>query len=286
MRNCVHFTVIGLAVVLSVVAATAATPEQAAAVWEKMRAVDIDSKRFTEAKAELQGLIQGAEASQRVPMAVALMEWGSPDAINATALQMFGTDGLPFEDVRALLDAEARYTNTTNAYPQQRVLLRTYWRFLRPEYETKLSEPMRRKLVGALARHVRALAKQKKVTYGEQRLVTHMIEAVLSRYAASTDVREMAALREAMDAYVKAHADGLALAMSAWMKMKPDMKIRSTDNAIVALGHWEPLTRMKAQAELGAAILGDPSVADRSSPSSMTRATRFGRRPPACSASP
>ena len=262
MRHCVYFGIVCV-FVLSASGVLAAGPEQAADVWQKMRAADVNSAEFAEAKAELEGLIAQAAPTQRVPLAVALMEWDAPDAINATALQMFGKDGLPFDDVRALLDAEARYTNTGNDYPQQRVLLRTYWRFLRPEYETKLSEPMRRKLVRALANHIQRLADQQKVTYGEQRLMTHMIEAVLSRYAGAADVPEMDALRKAMADYVKAHKDALAMAMSAWSKMKPDMKIASTDDAIVALGHWEPLTRMKAQAELGAAILGDAAVADR-----------------------
>lgn len=263
MRIGISLVIVCAIAVVCVSLAPAGTPEQAAKVWKQMRAADVNSPEFTEAKAELEGVIAEVAPKGRVAVAIALMEWGSPDAINAAALQMFGPDGLSVVDLRALLDAQARYRDTKNAYPQQRVLLRTYWRFLRPENETRLTEPARRQLVGTLARHLLTLAKEPKVTYGEQRLASHLIQATLSRYAASNDVPDMMSLRKAMAAYVKAHPrDALSASITAWNAMTPEMSITSTSDAIKALGHWEPLTRMKASAELGTAIVADPSVGE------------------------
>ncbi len=232
----------------------------AASLWKQMRDSDVNSTEFTQARRELLNLIPTLPADQKVPVATALMQRGADDATNATALDMFGTDGLPLADIKNILD------NSNRTWPQ-RVLVRTYFMFCRPESETRLSEQTRRQMVGMLADRLNALAAQSKVDYGEQRLLHHAIEAVLSRYAGQQDsVPEVARLLQAMKAYTAGHSgDVLALTLSTWVAMSDDPKpdIDNEKTAMLALGHWEPLVRMQASVFLGSEIRKDPGVGQR-----------------------
>jgi len=148
------------------------------------------------------------------------------------------------------------------------VLVRTYYRFCRPEYETRLTAQARGELVGILAERLASLAGQAQVPYGEQRLMHHAISAVLSRYAGQQDeVPQFANLLEAMRAYAakRRPEDPLAITLAAWTGMndQPRAKIHSEEAARLALGHWEPLVRMKAAAYFGSKILEDPAVGQR-----------------------
>jgi hypothetical protein len=190
-----------------------------------------------------------------------MMQRGADDSTNATALGLFGPDGLSVAGIKAILD------NPRRTWPQ-RVLVRTYYRFCRPEYQARLAELKRRELVGILAERLAALATQSKVAYGEQRLMHHAVAAVLSRYAGKEDeVPQFANLLEAMRAYSARRRidDPLAITLAAWIGMndQPSPQINSEEIAKLALGHWEPLVRMKASAYLGSKILGDPGVGQR-----------------------
>ncbi len=235
-----------------------APSQRAADLWAQMRCADINSGAFSQANEALVQLIALLPAEQKVPVAAAMMRRGAGDEINAAALELFGTDALPAAELQALVDDENR------TWPQ-RVLVRTYFRFLRPEHETRLSETARRELVTMLAERLTALAGRETISYGEQRLLTHMLQAALTRYAGKEDtVPEMASLRKAMEAYVAQPRDDdvLAASISGWLALPPVVAMTTPDEAIRALGHWDPLVRQKASVYLGSTIRKTPVVAE------------------------
>ena len=250
-----------LSILLTSTLALAGQATRAGKLWQQMRAADVNSAQFAQARGELKTLLAQLPAGQKVAVATALMQRGADDSTNATALGMFSPAGLPLAGVKAILD------NPQRTWPQ-RVLVRTYYRFCRPEYETRLNPQARLKLVGILAKRLASLAGQAQVPYGEQRLMHHTISAVLSRYAGQQDeVPQFANLLEAMRAYAAKRRpdDPLAITLAAWTGMndQPKMRLNSEAAAKLALGHWEPLVRMKASAYLGSKILEEPAVGQR-----------------------
>lgn len=239
---------------------TAEKARKAAALWEQMRRADV-GEDLADARMSLAALVSGLTPEQRVPVATAMMDPEADEATAATPLtEFFGRDGLPLRDLAVLMGNEGRTF-------RQRVLLRTCFKFLRPEYETELSEATRRQMLGMIASRLTSLAVQEKVSYGEQRLLTHMVQSALSRYAGQQeDVPQMAELDKAMQTYaVKPRKDDiLAVSISAWVAManQPAPKIDSVRQAIVAMGHWDPLVREKAAAFLGKEVMRDPSVGE------------------------
>ncbi|MBN1556365.1 MAG: hypothetical protein JXA11_16615 [Phycisphaerae bacterium] len=229
--------------------------KQASELWETMRSAYVNSEEFVQAHDELVTFLGALPAKEKTVVAAAMMRRGDGDDINAAALELFGAEGLPPASLQPLIENEKR------TWPQ-RVLIRTYYHFLRPEYETRLSEPARRELVQMLADRLRQLAKLKTVDYGEQRLLTHMIQAALSRYAGKNDVKEMTDLRAAMNAYaaVKREDDVLSESIRAWDTMTPDPKITTPAEALKALGHFNALVRQKAAVFLGSAIRKTPDL--------------------------
>ncbi len=232
---------------------------KAVTLWEQMRRMEnVNSEEFAKVGNSLVQLISSLPPEQKVPVATALMKRGVDDATNAAALEMFGMDGLPTGDIKTLLDNEKR------TFPQ-RVLVRTYYKFCRGEYETRLSEETRRELVGILADRLEDLSTRESLDYGEQRLLTHTLQAVLSRYAGrEEEVPEMAELLEAMLGYKAKDRmnDILAASIAGWLEMKPSPQIDSVESALAALGHWEPLIRMKAEVYLGGQIRRDDKVGE------------------------
>lgn len=255
--------VLGCVLVLSLLSSPvwADAVADAAEHWKQMRVSDVNSAEFAQARRKLLDLIPTLSANQKVPVATELMQRGADDATNATALGMFGIDGLPLSDIKGIFD------NPNRTWPQ-RVLVRTYFRFCRPENETRLSEPARRKLVGMLADRLTVLAAQGEVDYGEQRLMHHALEAILSRYAGKQDsVVEMGRLLQAMKLYTAGHStdDVLSLTLAAWSAMNDNPKppVDSEKTAMMAMGHWEPLVRIQAAVYLGSQIRKDPGVGQR-----------------------
>lgn len=233
--------------------------KQASELWETMRAAYINSDEFIQAHDELVTFLRTVPDTEKVTVATAMMRRGDGDDLNAAALELFGAEGLPVADLKPIVNNDKR------TWPQ-RVLVRTYYRFLRPEYETRLSEKNRRKLVTMLAERLTALANVQDVDYGEQRLCSHMLQAALSRYAGKQDdVKEMAALRKAMQAYAATTRNDNVLADSirAWLTMSPDPKIETSDVALKNLGHWNPLVRQKAAVFLGSAIRKTPALGEK-----------------------
>jgi len=233
--------------------------KEIAELWGQMRRMDVNAPRFASTRQALLEVIGNLPEDQKVAVATAMMERGADDAINATALQLFGQAGLPAKDMGAIL------YNSNRTWPQ-RVFVRTYYKFIRPENETMLTEPARRELVRMLAGRLRQLVGQEKISYGEQRLVSHMLQAALSRYAGKKgSVSEMADLDNAMVTYAarKRDDDVLAASIKGWLEMKPAPKIDSVETAMKNLGHWDPLVRGKASVLLGTRILKEPAVAEK-----------------------
>jgi len=102
-------------VVLSIfLASTLALADQATRagkLWQQMRAADVNSAQFAQARGELKSLIAQLPAGQRVAVATALMQRGADDSTNVTALGMFGPGGLPLADVEPGL-SECWYEHT------------------------------------------------------------------------------------------------------------------------------------------------------------------------------
>ncbi|MBN1942941.1 MAG: hypothetical protein JW849_06570 [Phycisphaerae bacterium] len=233
--------------------------KQAAELWEQMRSAYVNSDEFAEAHDKLAEFLSGLSPADKLAAATAMMRRGDGDDINAAALELFGTDGLSAAGLKGLVE------NNRRTWPQ-RVLVRTYYRFLRPEYETRLSEPARRELLQMLADRLGALAKTKSIDYGEQRLLMHMLQAALSRYAGREgEVKEMASLHAAMKAYAATRRkdDVLGDSIRAWETMTPDPKISNSAEALAALGHWGALVQQKAAVFLGSAIRKDPALGDK-----------------------
>jgi hypothetical protein len=234
---------------------------RAAELWKNIREVDRSKPEFREMWSELNQLIEGLRQDYRVPVAAAMMEWGSDDVINATALKSFGRDGLPLNDVREIV------FNPQRSW-KQRVLVRTYFNFLRPDYSTALSEKTRRRMLHMLAQRLVDVAGYDRVSYGEQRLLTHMLQAALSRYAnQEEDVAELSEVKRAMRTYIakKRPDDSLAVSIAAWLELadRPAFKIRTERDALLAMGHWDPLMSNAGTAVLQQMIRNDPSVGER-----------------------
>lgn len=259
-------------------AATADLPEvpetmppaavRAAELWEDMRRADVNSEEFATSRHDLMALVTELPKDRKLPVAMALMDRRGDEAINIAALQLFGKDGLAVEGIAELLRNPVRYQDTRNRHWRQRLVVLAYYSFCRPDYEAMLSEESRRGLVRALAEHLRTLGQMRSVPYGEQRLLSQVLQDVLSRYAGRQElVPAMADLLDAMQAYNirQRQGDALAVAISAWLGMnataKPD--IDSVESALVNLGYWDPMVRAKAVAYLGSAVRRNPAVGDR-----------------------
>ena len=99
-------------------------------------------------------------------------------------------------------------------------------------------------------------------------MMSHLIQSVLARYAGKEKtVPEMNLLSETMHAYAAAKGanDMLAKSITAWMKMGGSGRptINSESQAILLLGHWDPLVRMKASTYLASQVRKDKTVGAR-----------------------
>jgi hypothetical protein len=234
--------------------------ETAQELWETLQRLDVGSDEFAVTRQKLVRLIASLENAQRVPVATAMMQWGADDVTNATPLQEFFPDGFS-------PDALAPLVNNPRRSWKQRVLVRTYYKFLRPEYETAMTDKARLGLVELLTDRLSRLANAEYVSYGEQRLLSHMLQDTLSRYAGRAG--ELPAVRNlyaAMQTYAARPRtdDVLSLSINAWVEMskRPAWEIESERDAMLGLGHWDVLVRDKSSTYLGILIMKDPAVGE------------------------
>jgi hypothetical protein len=232
---------------------------QAKHYWRIMRRADVNSDDFVAARESLVQLISQLPVDDYVEVATSMMDRGAADMFNLTVIQMFGREGLPKQDLAKLLNS------TERTWPQ-RILLRTYWKLARPENETELTPQARLELVTLLADRLNALSQAETVSYGEQRLLSHMLQSVLTRYAGQGDqIPAVKALYAAMDAYQQTERpnDILARSIQDWKTMSFDPDIDSQAQAMQALGHFNPMVRTKAATYLGMTILKTPELGEK-----------------------
>ena len=247
-------TVLAACVAGPVAAAPPAADEVAEAVaqWQVMRREEPDAADFQAAQWRLKALIGTMPATRRMEAVAGMMDRYASPAANAAALEQFGQDPLPITDVqRTLWDSQ-------RSFPQ-RELLKTYYGFCRAEVRSSiLSDATRQRLAAILAERIDNLAGTR-IHYGEQRLFVHLCSAVLTRFGRSADQGPVlvAALRKYAE---KAdNTDGFAVAIPTWLDLLqvPDPAIDGFGPAVRALGHWEPLARLKAAAYLGEQVPND-----------------------------
>lgn len=240
-------------------------------LWNKLRFFKPDSKEFDEAKAKLLEEIPKVPINLRVKVASAMMDRYADDMVNMSAIQMFGKDPLPIDGIVEMMANLKRSFN-------DRVLLRTYYSFGLAEYkDSPISEQMQGELAMALGNQMdailRAAAEQKVkpdagLDYGEERLLTHLFQSALSRFASKQDTSPPARrLVEAMENYTAAASenDMLSATMKGWLTLIKWQNIRedSLDGAIATLGHWEALKRIKAAVDLARLGEKDQKVVNR-----------------------
>jgi len=237
---------------------TDADLEQAGRLWHRMRHVVPGSGPHDEARAELKALIERTAAGDRCRLAAALMDRQAPQETNAAALALFGPDALPADDVARLLADERRGWAA-------RTLLKTYYQFLAgPGAPDALSAEMRRALLERLAARLEGLASARP-GYGEQRLVAHLCSSTL-QFCARRDARGPAVRRfvESLEAYAQAAPRGQPLgeAVRGWLALRrqDEAPVGDVSTALVALGHWDAVTRWKAARLLGQRAQKDPDA--------------------------
>lgn len=218
--------------------------------WKVMRQAEPESTQFNEAGVKLLNSIGQLPASKRIDAATALMDRYAPGHVNCAALAMFGSDAVDLEGIRRIL------FDTKRSFAQ-RVLIRTYYDLCHADYGSGyLTESDRLGLMSLLTDRIKSLTGTG-VSYGEQRLLTHLTQAMFSRYGRKSDeFPQVRWLTEAMDGYVAAAApaDSFALAARGWMDLirKGGDSISNAQDALAALGHWDPLIRWQASRYLGA----------------------------------
>jgi hypothetical protein len=232
-------------------------PAEAARLWRQMRAARADTAQYKAAQWKLTALLGTMPKSRRAAAAAAMMDRHAAEGVNVTALGQFGADPLPVTDVQKILWDSQRS-------PAEALLLKTYYSFCRDSTEKNLTEATRRQLVAILAERMTTLAGSK-AGYREQRMLTGVCSAALSRYARAADVPQVGQLVKAMEAYAeKADAsDGLAAAIPVWLDLRQvtETKIATFSRAVRCLGHWDPLMRWQAAAHLGSEVDADERAA-------------------------
>jgi len=246
-------------------AATGGTPVarigDLAALWKEFRRLEVNTPEYARALKELGAGAAAIPRAERMKAAAALMVRGAPDSLNASALELFGPDPVPISDIRRVLFNEKRSFT-------ERIVVRTCYGFCRADYRSGLlNEQSRSALVGVLGERLTDVA-GKKVGYGEQRLLSHLCQSVLSRYAeGEPEAAEVRNFLKGVALYGGAapESDGLGASIRRWMVLRrmPTTAFGQLEGALAALGHWEPLVRWKASAMLGPLADSDPSVAQK-----------------------
>ncbi|MHC4294883.1 MAG: hypothetical protein ACYSTL_04795 [Planctomycetota bacterium] len=226
--------------------------------WGTVRNTSANSRRFAQARKQLLEMIEQLGPAEKAAAATALMDRSAPDNINVAALALFGRDPLSDAEIRDILFNEKRSF-------RQRVLLRTYFALIRREYQTsQLTDQAKLRLVQILTERIEVLS-GKQIGYGEQRLLTHLCQSVLSRYAKKGD--EYFQVRwfiEALNTYALGapQNDIFALSVRGWFVLmdRPGTSITSVVVAMASLGHWDPLVRWRASQFLSRQAEGHPDI--------------------------
>lgn len=222
----------------------------ASQLWGRLQKVELKSTEYRDARRRLTSLLEQLNPIAKTEAAAAMMRRNAPEWVNPSALKY--VVGLKNIDLNTL---ETMINNPERSWPE-RILVRTYYRFLGPEYDTEMEERRRRTMVSILARRIGKLAKTKEVGYGEQRLLYHMLQPALCRYGGKqANIQEVGELYGAMKSYIsmeRAPGDTVGHTMKAWVTMPPDIDIdKGLSEALRGLGHWSPIVRRKAAAWLG-----------------------------------
>lgn len=218
------------------------------AAWKAMRSEPVDSAEFSQATMRLLHFIEQLSDSQRVEAATVLMDRHASDGVNAAAVELFGSNSLPLESFRRIL------FDTRRSFAQ-RVLIRTYFNLLRAEYRTSpLSESTQGQMLQLLTERLAAL-KGQKVSYGEQRLLTHLCGAMVSGYAQQIEtVQQVDYFLDAMGQYASSAPpeDVFGASARGWIELVRNSAeaTSSIESAIASLGHWDQLVRWKASRHL------------------------------------
>ena len=262
MQRDLVVAVTGLLVVAAALSGADATGEdataQAVTLWKQMCAADVSSEEFKAAQWRLTSVIDEMPATRHMAAAAGMMDMYADPAVNAAAVEVFGADALPITDVQRILWDGQRSR-------QQRELLKTYYGFCRAEAKPgALSDGARKQLVDVLAERIENLAGTR-VSYGQQRLLVHLCSAVLSRFGRATDgAPEVKGLTKALEKYAEKadKADGFGAAIPVWLDLlnAGDGTIDTFGKASRALGHWDPLTRLRAAAFLAEEVSTDEKV--------------------------
>ena len=148
------------------------------------------------------------------------------------------------------------------------MFVRTLYLFCRDEYRARQpSDELRRGLLRILVDRITSLAGEK-VGYGEQRLLTHMCSSMLSGFvkdsAGSASTQRFV---DAMRIYAASarDEDAFAAACQGWLKLVnlPLTDITTERQAMKAIGHWDPLIRLKASLLLARQMSGSSEVSAR-----------------------
>ncbi len=222
--------------------------------WQTVRRAEVDSAEFVRASERLGEIVSQLPPLQRLEAAAALMDRYASENVNAAALELFGRDVSDVDEIRRILFDDVRSF-------RHRVLLRTYFSLCRDEYRApQLSEQAQLTMVVLLTERIESLT-GKRVGYGEQRLLTHLSESLLSRYAEAAETHHQVVwLLKAMDTYALAAPEGdtFAASVGGWLELRSNplaslegANFASVDGAVASLGHWDPLVRWKAAYYLG-----------------------------------
>jgi len=224
--------------------------ERVSRLWKQLQKADSDSEGYRQAESNLASLLETLDPLAKTEAAALMMKRNAPAWINPFALKdVVGVENIDINAIETMLNNPERSW-------QERILVRTYYSFLGSEYETVISEARRLEMVAVLGRRVEKAAKIKNVSYGEQRLIHHMLQAAMCRYGGKQKkIEEVQDLYTAMKAYAfsnKSAGDALAPTMKAWLTMSPKIAVEHNSSvAMEALGHWSPVVRQRASAFLG-----------------------------------
>jgi len=214
---------------------------QAAALWQQMRRVDVDSADFTVARLKLKSLIAQMDAQAKLEAMAAMMDGAAEPGTNEAAVAMFGQSPLNAAELRELLFAP-------KPTGPQRTLLVAYYN---SACAGSLADAAARSaMLDLLAERLDASAGEP-IGYGQQRLLVRVCQAALRCCAAKAQPpAEADALIRAMRKYAKdaPAGDVLGASCKGWVRLQesPITLVDTVPMAIDALGHWDPLVRYRA----------------------------------------
>ena len=227
-------------------------------LWIRMQRVELNSSTYESSRTRLTSILNGMTGKERSRAAAVLMRRNAPDGINESVVEMIGIDKLSLPEIGEMVNDSERTWS-------QRLLIKVCYKFISPEFETTMDEPTRQILVGFLASRINALASMREVPYGEQRLIYHMLEPVLMRYAGkASTVTAAGNLYNAIKKYIQIDRknDGIGHTMSAWTTIDSRQDPADVRTAVRILGHWDPLMRQKAATWLGNKISEDENLVE------------------------